>query len=92
MTDPIMKGFETTVLVNHMSLDEIMIRMKTRPGFLTMQKLLVIYNLIVHPRPLSEVAIHIGLSEATVYRIVCNYNMLGPEAFEINPTISYIVS
>ena len=75
---------EKDALENHLSLDEIRIKMQTRPGFLTMQKLLVIYNLIVHPRPLSEIALHTGLSESTVYRIVAEYNRLGAEAVNIN--------
>ncbi len=78
------KEFETITLEDHLSLDEIRIQMQTRPGFLTMQKWLVIYNFIVHPRPLSQIAMHMGLSEATVYRIVFDYNKLGPEAFDIN--------
>ena len=79
-------GFETITLEDHLSLDEIRTKMKTRPGFLTMQKWLVIYNFIVHPRPLSQIAMHTGLSEATVYRIVSDYNRLEPEAFDMNRT------
>jgi hypothetical protein len=76
--------FETITLENHLSLDKIRIKMQTRPGFLMMQKWLVIYNSIVHPRPLSQIAMHTGLSEATVYRIVSDYNRFGPEVFDIN--------
>jgi hypothetical protein len=78
--------FETITLKDHLSLDEIRIKMQTRPGFLTMQKWLVIYNFIVHPRPLSQIAMHTGLAEATVHRIVSDYNRLGPEAFDMNRT------
>ncbi len=77
---------EVLALEDHLSLDEIRIKMQTRPGFLTMQKWLVIYNFIVHPRPLSQIAMHTGLSELTVYRIVSDYNRLGPGAFDINRT------
>lgn len=76
--------FETISLEDHLSLEEIMIEMQTRPGFLTMQKWLVIYNFIVHPRPLAQIAMHTGLSEATVYGVVFDYNKLGPEAFDTN--------
>ena len=76
--------FEIITLENHLSLNDIMIKMQTRPGFLMIQKWLVIYNFIVHPRPLSQIAMHTGLSEATVYRIVSDYNRLGPEAFDIH--------
>jgi DNA-binding MarR family transcriptional regulator len=78
--------FPTVTLEDHLSLDDIRIKMQTKPGFLTMQKWLVIYNFIVHPRPLSQIAMHTGLSEATVYRIVSDYNRFGPEALHINRT------
>ena len=78
--------FQTVTLEDHLSLEDIRIKMQTNPGFLTMQKWLVIYNFIVHPRPLSQIAMHTGLSEATVYRIVSDYNRLGPETFDINRT------
>jgi len=81
--------FQIDTLANHLSLDEIRIKMQTRPGFLTMQKWLVIYNFIVHPRPLSQIAMHTGLTEATVYRIVSDYNRLGPEAFDIKRAKTY---
>ncbi|MGO9018019.1 MAG: helix-turn-helix domain-containing protein [Syntrophobacteraceae bacterium] len=77
------KEFDIITLEDHLSLDEIKLKMQTRSGFLAMQKWLVIYNVIVHPRPLSQIAVHTGLSESTVYRIVSDYNQLGPEAFDI---------
>jgi DNA-binding MarR family transcriptional regulator len=80
------EGFQTDTLKDHLSLDEIRIKLQSRPGFLTMQKWLVIYNFIVHPRPLSQIAMHTGLSESSVYRIVSDYNRLGPEAFDTHPT------
>ena len=79
--------FRIDTLQNHLSLDEIRMKMQSRPGFLMMQKWLVIYNFIVHPRPLSQIAMHTGLSEATVYRIVSDYNRLGPEAFDVSRAI-----
>ena len=76
--------YQTVNLEHHLSLDEIRIKMQTKPGFLTMQKWLVIYNFIVHPRPLWQIAMHTGLAEATVHKIVSDYNRLGPEAFDMN--------
>ena len=83
--------FGTGTPENHLSLNEIRLKMQTSPGFLMMQKLLVIYNLIVHPRPLWEVAMHTGLSEATVHRIVSDYNRLGSEALDLNRAKSFRV-
>jgi hypothetical protein len=77
-------GFETDTQGVHLSLDELRMRMQTSPGFLTLQKLLVIYNFIVHPRPLSQIAMHTGLSESTVYRIISDYKRPGSEALDIN--------
>jgi DNA-binding MarR family transcriptional regulator len=88
-----MEEFKTDSLEDHLSLDEIRLKMQTRPGFLTLQKWLVIYNFIVHPRPLSQIAMHTGLSESTVYRIISDYNRLGPEAFDIDGnSYIYVVS
>jgi hypothetical protein len=85
--------FDIITLEDHLSLDEIKLKMQTRSGFLAMQKWLVIYNVIVHPRPLSQIAVHTGLSESTVYRIVSDYNRFGPEAFDINRTKpSHVIS
>jgi hypothetical protein len=85
-------AFEKDTLEDRLSLDEIRMKMQSRPGFLMMQKLLVIYNFLVHPRPLSEIALHTGLSEATVYRVVSDYNRLGPEAFDFNRTGTFHVA
>jgi hypothetical protein len=83
--------FETDTQAVHLSLDELRMRMQTSPGFLTLQKLLVIYNFIVHPRPLSQIAMHTGLSESTVYRIISDYKMLGAEALGINQSKAFHV-
>jgi transposase len=42
----------------------------------------VIYNLLVDPRPLAEIAMHTGLSESSVYRIISEYNNSGPDSIE----------
>ncbi len=71
-----------TRVVDHLSLDEIKMKMQMTGGFLKMQKWLVIYNAIIDPRPVSEIAKHTGLSEASVYRIISEYNKLGPESLD----------
>jgi transposase len=53
-------------------------------GFIRKQKWLVIYNAIIDPRPISEIAKHTGLSESSVYRIINEYNKLGPESIEVS--------
>lgn len=73
---------ETTRIARHMSVDEVKMKMQMTAGFLRMQKWLVIYNAIIDPRPMAEIAKHTGLSEASVCRIIAEYNTAGPESVE----------
>lgn len=72
----------TTRIADHLSVDEVKMKMQMKSGFMNMQKWLVIYNAIIDPRPASEIAMHTGLTEASVRRIIQEYNRLGPEALE----------
>jgi len=67
---------------DHLSPDEIIARLQMTGGSFRVQKWLVIYNALVDPRPVSEIAKHTGLSEGTVYRIIAEYNSSGPESLE----------
>ena len=69
-------------IVDYLSADQIQMKMRMSAGFIKFQKWLVIYNLLVDPRPLTEIARHTGLSESSVYRIVAEYNDGGPESIE----------
>lgn len=69
-------------VARHLSLDEVRMKMRMRGGFFALQKWLVIYNAMVDPRPLSEIAVHTGLSEGTVRRIIAEYNEIGPGYLE----------
>jgi hypothetical protein len=69
-------------VAGHLSVDEVRMKMRMSSGFFRFQKWLVIYNLMVDPRPLAEIARHTGLSEASVYRIIAEYNNGGPESIE----------
>ncbi len=69
-------------VASHLSVDEIRMKMQMSAGFLKFQKWLVIYNLMVDPRPISEIAKHTGLSESSVYRIISEYNNNGPDSIE----------
>ncbi len=71
-----------THVAEHLSLDEIRMKMQMTAGSLKIQKWLVIYNVIVDPRPIAEIAKHTGLSEASVYRIIAEYNDGGPGSIE----------
>ncbi len=69
-------------VAGHLSVDEIKMKMQMSAGFLKFQKWLVIYNFLVDPRPIAEIAKHTGLSESSVYRIISEYNTEGPEAID----------
>ncbi len=69
-------------VAGYLSVDDVKMKMQMSSGFLKFQKWLVIYNLLVDPRPLSEIAMHTGLSESSVYRIISEYNKSGPDSIE----------
>lgn len=69
-------------VAGYLSADEVRMKMRMSSGFLKFQKWLVIYNLLIDPRPLAEIARHTGLSESSVYRIISEYENGGPDAFE----------
>ncbi|MCE5243042.1 MAG: helix-turn-helix domain-containing protein [Syntrophobacteraceae bacterium] len=75
-----MSGY--THIADYLSADDVKERMQMTAGFIRLQKWLVIYNAIIDPRPVSEIARHTGLSESTVLRIISEYNSSGPESFE----------
>ena len=66
----------------HMSAQGVMGKIKETVGFWRVQKWLVIYNLLVDPRPLNEIARHVGLALQTVKNLVSRYNHSGTEAIE----------
>ncbi|MHC1742712.1 MAG: helix-turn-helix domain-containing protein [Syntrophobacteraceae bacterium] len=76
---------DTIWVANHLSLNEVKMRMQRGGSFLRVLKWLVIYNALVDPRPISEIARHTGLSEGTVRRVLAEYNSRGPEYFECLP-------
>ncbi len=79
-----MSGRRTVVA--YLSPDEVRMKVEMIGGSLKMRKWLVILNGIIDPRPVSEIALHTGLSESCVYRIIAQYNRLGPESIETQRT------
>lgn len=73
---------EAVRVADHLSADEIKMRLQMTGGFFGVQKWLVIYNALVDPRPIAEIARHTALSEGTVYRIIAEYNSHGPQSLE----------
>jgi hypothetical protein len=73
---------EAMRVADHLSLDQVKMQMQMRGGLFQLQKWLVIYNALIDPRPLSEIALHTGLAEGTVCRIIAEYNSYGPRSLE----------
>lgn len=73
---------EATRVAHYMSPDEVKMKMQMTAGFHKMQKWLVIYNALIDPRPVSEIAKHTGLSESSVHQILVEYNQTGPDSLE----------
>lgn len=69
-------------VARHLTVEEVKMRMKMRGGLLALQKWMVIYNALVDPRPVAEIAVHTGLAEGTVLRIIAEYNSIGPECLD----------
>lgn len=75
----------TIGVANHLSPHEVRTRMQEDGAFFRVLKWLVVYNALVDPRPIHEIAKHTGLSEGTVHRVLAEYNAHGPESFESRP-------
>ena len=70
-----------TSALPHLSEFEVSIRLKQTSGR-EHRRWLVIWNALVDPRPATEIALHTGVSVATVYSVVSRYNRFGPEAIK----------
>jgi transposase len=64
----------------HIPEEEIRTRLKTAKDWRTYQKLLVIYNATIAPRPAKEIALHTGVAEQTVHNWISKYNRFGLQA------------
>jgi len=78
---------EVTGVAKHMSADEVKMKMQMTAGFHKMQKWLVVYNALIDPRPVAEIAKHTGLSESSVHKILAEYNQSGPESLDAHRKI-----
>jgi transposase len=64
----------------HASGEELQTRLKSAKDRRTTQKLLVILNAMVDPRPAEEIALHTGVSIHSVHNWIPAYNRFGLEA------------
>ncbi len=63
----------------HVSEEELRVRLKRTTDRRTAQKLLVILNAMVDPRPAEEIALHTGVSIHSVHNWIPAYNRSGLE-------------
>ena len=55
----------------------------TSPANVTQRRRwLIVYNALVDPRPASQIALHTGVSVATVRLVISTYNRLGPASLD----------
>jgi len=66
----------------HLSVEEVKTKLKAATSYWSRQKWLVIYNALVDPRPATEMALHAGISVASVHKLLSQYNRTGAEAIE----------
>ncbi|EFH79759.1 winged helix-turn-helix domain-containing protein [Ktedonobacter racemifer] len=71
-----------TKALAHLSVEEVKYRLKTDSRPWCRQRWLIIYNALVEPRKVEEIARHCGVSKATVHQVISTYNRLGIEAVE----------
>jgi len=62
---------------DHLSVEEIQALLRTPEGQKNQDKLMVILNAMVDPRPAHEIALHVNVSVHTVHFWIPTYNRLG---------------
>lgn len=73
---------KVTRVLNHLTSDEVMDKIKETVGFPRVLKWLVIWNAQTDPRPAGKIALHLGLATQTVHNIIAQYNKLGPRSLD----------
>lgn len=75
-------GHHLTQAASHLSIAEMKNRMQTDPRAWVRQRWWIVYNALIAPRHVKEIALHTAVSTATVYQMISTYNHLGPAAPE----------
>jgi transposase len=57
-------------------------KLKSAHSYWHRQKWLIVYNGLIAPRPAAEIAKQIGVSVATVHKVISRYNQIGVAALE----------
>jgi len=67
----------------HLSAEAIKQKIKSADSYWHRQKWLVVYNGLVDPRPVAEIAQHTGVSVGSVHKVISQYNRLGADALAL---------
>ena len=71
-----------TRAANHLSVEEVQVKMRTAATFWLRQKWMVIYTSLVDPRPAGMIAQQLGVSTAFVANVSSMYKRFGPPCLE----------
>ncbi len=71
-----------TRAVDHFPIDIVKAKLQSAANMTQRRRWLIVYNALVDPRPASSIALHTGVSLATVRRVISTYNRFGPTALE----------
>ncbi len=66
----------------HLSVDAVKAKLQVAANVTQRRRWLIVYNALVDPRPASQIALHTGVSLATVRLVISTYNRLGPAALD----------
>ena len=66
----------------HLPLETVKARMLSAPTQTQRRRWTIVYNALVEPRLARSIALHCGVSVATVHVVISSYNRLGPAALD----------
>ena len=66
----------------HLSVDVVKAKLQLAANLTQRRRWLIVYTALVDPRPASQIALHTGVSLATVRLVISTYNRLGPAALD----------
>ncbi len=66
----------------HLSVDAVKAKLQFAANMTQRRRWLIVYNALVDPRPASRIALHTGVSVATVRLVISTYNRCGPTAID----------
>lgn len=72
-----MDRIQVTQACSHLDLETVKQKVKLASAHWERQKWLVIYNALVDPRTSREIALHLGVSQGFVRKVIQQYNSQG---------------